>query len=290
MELDDTLEKLVEDLKVSTSKKLEDWKSLEKDLEKRKLADYEERIKKVSLDEAGKILAVLNKLEEHFGYGRIYSEVSLTGGSPVQFSRVLELSKLKGGVCGMLDTLADAGYTLNEYKEKKDNTMIRYLTEKDIVLFKRLMKNDAYKKFHEIFKTLKRTLGYENKTFSSNYHSEIENLIELTRIKGDVTGAICLLAHKGYSIKKEIGLTENHVETIEYITRVMLKEDDNGISILYLYKKLKPELFEEYFSNISQEKKKKVLEKIFESGYQNEEVITWLDKNYPDLIREVGFK
>ncbi len=288
---DETLEKLVKELEISVNKKLENWKNLKKDFEKRELYEYEKHMGRISVDEAGKILAIVKKLEERFGYGRMFSDTEITGGSPVQFERILELSKTKGDVCGMLDSLADAGYALNEYKDEKDKTLIRYFTQKDILLFKRLMKKDLYKKFYETFKTLKKTLRYDNKAcLASNHFSEIENLIELTKIEGDVTGAICLLAETGYKINKEAGLTENHVEAIERITRTILKEAENGINTLYLYKKLKPELFKEYFTNISLEKKKKTLEKIFESEYQNEEVISWLDKTYPDLLREVGFK
>lgn len=292
IDADDTLEKLVKELETSVNKKLEDWKSLKEDMKKRKLSEYEQRMAQVSVDEAARVLAIVKKLEERFGYGQMFSDVGTTGGSPVQFERILELSKTEGDICGMLDALADAGYTLNEYKDKnQDKIMIRYLAEKDVALFKRLLKDDLYKRFSETFKTLKKTLNYDNRACSSsNNYSEIENLIKLTKTEGDVVGAVCLLAETGYRMNKEIGLTENHVEMIEYVTRTILKENEDGISFLYLYKKLKPELFKEYFSNINLEKKKKVLEKIFESDYHNNEVIRWLEESYHDLLRETSFK
>lgn len=290
IDADDTLEKLVKELEISVNKKLEDWKSLKEDMKKRKLSEYEQRMAQVSVDESTRVLAIVKKLEERFGYGQMFSDINITGGSPVQFERILELSKTEGGICGMLDALADAGYTLNEYKGN-DKIMIRYLAKKDVALFKMLLKDDLYKRFSETFKTLKKTLNYDNRACSSsNNYSEIENLINLTKIEGDVTGAICLLAETGHRMNKEIGLTENHVETIEYITRTILKETENGIGPLYLYKKLKPELFKEYFSNISLEKKKKTLEKIFESDCHNDEVIRWLEESYHDLLREISFK
>jgi hypothetical protein len=282
-----TIGDLVNNLENSLSKKLEDWKNLKEDLEKRNLLDYEKIMKMISIDEAGRILPVIKKLEERFGYGIMYSDIGITGGSPVQFDRITELSKTDGNVCDMLDSLADAGYMLNEYTGKNKQLTV-YLTSKDITLFKRLMKKDRYKNFSNIFKTLKTTLSYNNKIQKPNYHAEIENLIELTKIKGDVTGAICLLANQGYKIKEELGLTENHVETIEFIIRTILKESE--INRLYLYKALKPDMFKEYFTSISLEKKKDLLGRIFESDYQNEDVIKWLDKTYPDLMREVSFK
>ncbi|MDP2907478.1 MAG: hypothetical protein Q8O03_06060 [Nanoarchaeota archaeon] len=282
-----TIEELVKNLENSLSKKQEDWKKLKEDLEKRKLSDCEQIMKMISVDEAGKIFPVIKKLEERFKYGIMYSEIDITGGSRVQLDRITELSRTDGNACDMLDSLADAGYILNEYKDK-NNYLIVHITPKDLELFKRLMKNDRYKKFSNVFKTLKTALGYNNKIQKPNYHAEIENLIELTKIKGDVTGAICLLADQGYKIKEELGLTENHVATIEYITRTILKESE--INKLYLYKTLKPDIFREYFTSVSLEKKKYLLGKIFESEYQNEDVIKWLDKTYPDLMREVSFK
>lgn len=282
-----TIEDLVKNLENSLSKKLEDWKNLKEDLEKRKLSDYDKIMKVISVDEAGRILPVIKKLEERFKYGIMYSDVGITGGSRVQLDRITEFSKMEGNVCEMLDSLADAGYMLNEYKDK-NGQMIVYITPKDLELFRRLLKKDRYKEFSNIFKTLKTVLDYNNKIQRPNYHAEIENLIGLTKIKGDVNGAICLLANQGYKIKEELGLTENHVATIEFITRTILQEC--ATNTLYLYKILKPDIFKEYFTSISLEKKKELLGRIFESDYQSEDVIKWLDKTYPDIMREVSFK
>lgn len=284
MEPDQKLESIVKNLKNALSKKLEDWNNLKEDLKKRKLVNYEEYIKEVSADEAGKTLAVFKKLEERFGYGRMYSDEGRTGGSPAQFKRVMDLSRTEGNVCAMLDSIAEAGYTLNEYKEGW--TTIRYVTEKDIAFFKKLLKDDMYKKAYETFKILKRTMGYKEASCPSNRHTEIENLIAITEMKGDALGAICLLSNEGYETDKKTGLTKDHVETIKEIIKNVLQETD---STLYLYRKLKPGLFKEYFSSISQENKKTAVEKILGSEYQNEEIIRWLDEAYPDIVREAGF-
>ncbi|MBM3199320.1 hypothetical protein FJZ53_00160 [Candidatus Woesearchaeota archaeon] len=288
MDHDTILEDLVKKLEQSSSKKLEDWKSLKEDLTKRKLKECDQYIQKISLDEAEKILPVIKKLEERFGYGQMLSNIEITGGSQEQLERIRTISKMRGDACAMLDSLADAGYMLHEYMDTNSKTLIRYITPNDVLLFTNLLEKDKHEKFYTILKTLKTVLGYDNRQQSSQHHKEIENLIELTNLKGDVTGAICLLAERGYKIKKELGLTENHVDTIDFITRIILQ--DPLTNTLFLYKTLKPDLFKEYFTSISVEKKKESIGKIFESDYQNEQVTKWLEESYPDILREVSFK
>ncbi|MDP2908334.1 MAG: hypothetical protein Q8N77_00855, partial [Nanoarchaeota archaeon] len=61
---DKTIEELVEELEFSVNKKLEDWKILKEDLTGRRLTNCEQHMKKISVDEAEKLLPIMKKLEE----------------------------------------------------------------------------------------------------------------------------------------------------------------------------------------------------------------------------------
>ncbi|MBM3199619.1 hypothetical protein FJZ53_01690 [Candidatus Woesearchaeota archaeon] len=60
-----------------------------------------------------------------------------------------------------------------------------------------------------------------------------------------------------------------------------------GIDYLSLYEK-KPKKFIKYFTEQPDSNKKKILQELLDFDKTNEQVISWLNKNYPDLIREVG--
>jgi len=57
---------------------------------------------------------------------------------------------------------------------------------------------------------------------------------------------------------------------------------------LRLYKN-DPKSFMRYFSKITDNKKKEALNLIFQCEHEDKVVIEWLNKNYNDLLREVGF-
>lgn len=57
---------------------------------------------------------------------------------------------------------------------------------------------------------------------------------------------------------------------------------------MQLYKKDSVE-FLAYFSRNTDHSKKKILRNLFKSDFVNEEVITWLEKNEIDILRETAF-
>ncbi|MBM3199620.1 hypothetical protein FJZ53_01695 [Candidatus Woesearchaeota archaeon] len=64
---------------------------------------------------------------------------------------------------------------------------------------------------------------------------------------------------------------------------------DTGAVVTCLYKG-DAEEFIKTFSKIDKLKKKELLSIIFNCGYENKEVIEWLNKNEQDLLREVGLE
>ncbi len=85
-------------------------------------------------------------------------------------------------------------------------------------------------------------------------------------------------------IARELGVTVG--DKINIKLRFFGKSEDDYLT---LYEK-KPKKFIKYFSKQSTTDKKKILKELLEYDKTNEEVIQWLDKNYSDLIREVGLK
>ncbi len=85
-------------------------------------------------------------------------------------------------------------------------------------------------------------------------------------------------------IAKELGITLG--DKINIKLRFFGKSDAD---YLKLYEK-KPKKFIKYFNEQSEADKKKILKELLEYDKTNEEVINWLDKNYSELIKEVGLE
>lgn len=249
-------------------------------------------IKYLANSDVKKFLNIFEKLRNRFDYKIVEMRYcSNTGGSSGQIKRLLELLELKGDVCKALDVLADSGYCISSYKEWGDfffdDKTIRYVGEEDVRIVKKLVKPDMSSTYSNIFTKLKERLKYKG---TKNRHSEISNLIGLSKLEGDVCGAIDILAEQGYKVNKS-GLTLNDLTTIERFAKDLWNKKIGGLSIEQsrLYQD-DAKGFINYFSNINDEEKKGILRAILNCDHYNKEVIDWLDNNYANLIRDVGLE
>lgn len=284
MSIDDKLERIIEDIKSSEAKNSNYLKELEKELKDRKAKDCEKLLRYVDPGEAGRILEVIKKLSECLNYtdlgykGEDYPEAHIDL-SPQQFKMILHISRLKGDVSGMLETVSYLGFSLKKHRGK------RYInSDEDKYLFTGLMKEGFSDEKKIVLKSLKDMLGY---SFCKT-QEECQKLTKVSGMEGDVLGAVCLLASEDCKINQKTGLTKKYLKALECLASEL--ESMNGGNYSYLYKKVKPEFFKEYFSSLSLEKKKLALEKILESDHYDKEVVEWLEQNYYGLLREVGFK
>lgn len=286
MDLKETVDKALADLNTIPAD-FHKWNTTLKDeLKKRSLADYEKRIKKIGVGEADKVIAVLEKLRERFKY--TFIEENLSSKDRSDFDRILELCRLEGKVLDMLDSLADTGYFLG-YTNKKNKNIIEY----DIKIFKRLIKDDTFKKYKTVFNDLEACLSYEYDEKSNQfpfYEHQFHKIIDIAELEGDVHSSICLLANRGYQIDKNTGLTDTHVKAIGKIAK-SLQEEKSSLETVssILYKEGNLEIFKHFFSGLPDDKQRTVLEKIFDTDYENKKIIAWLNKEQYDLLQEVGF-
>lgn len=289
MDLKETMDEALKELN-KIPLHLEKWQTLREELKKRELEDHLMKIRKVEIEEAEKIMVVLEKLTERFNYKKIINTENSDKQSSSDFNRILELSRLEGNVLDMLDSLADTGYHLGYAYEKNKN-----IIENDIDYFKRLLKDDMFKKYKVVFNTLKFCLGYEfdddSKIFPF-YSHQFNKIMKISELEEDICiieGAINLLANKGHQINKITGITESDIKAIEKITKSLQKDKCSFETVsLLLYDEGNPEGFKNYFSGLSKDKQKTVLNKIFNLDYENKKVTNWLNEKHYDILREAG--
>lgn len=229
-----------------------------------------------------KFLDVFNKLKNCFGlFANMEKDPSFYN---TQVENLLELSKVKGDVCAMLDILVDSGYRFAYKSELKSN----YIEITDLGLFKGLLEDDLFKKYSVVFKALNKGLGYNYEKVREIMHSSIQKIIQLSKLKGDVYGAIYILASEGYSIDKATDITFADMKGIEKIVKALNNKKDS--SSLYIYKKGDVKIFKKFFSNLALEMKKKTLKELLDCDYHNEKIIQWLNEDYSEIIKETGLK
>ncbi len=85
------------------------------------------------------------------------------------------------------------------------------------------------------------------------------------------------------------GLAKELGATLGDKINLKLKRYRGPIYHLELYEK-NPKKFMRYFNEQSNTNKKNILRELLEHDKINDEVVKWLDKNYPDLIREIGLE
>ncbi|MBL7100973.1 MAG: hypothetical protein ISS23_03410 [Nanoarchaeota archaeon] len=261
----------------------QNWKILKDELKKRGLSGYEKKARQVNIEEVGKILTILEKLNERFVYTNIMDN---SENDRSDFDKILELCRLEGKTLDMLDSLADTGYFLG-YGSAPNKNIIDY----DIKSFKRLLKNDLFKKYKSVFNSLKEYLGYEHDPKScvfDFFSHQFDKITKIAETEGDPCSAIYLLSNEGYQINEEIGLTDTDVECISKIAK-SLQGSSVEIVSSFLYKEENPEAFQKYFSSLSDHEQRTVLNKILEMDYENKEIVDWLDEKKCELLQEVGF-
>ncbi len=219
----------------------------------------------------GKYLNVFRKLKEKLSYKTVDVSEQL-----LQVDKISKISRLKGDVCRAIDILAEVGYSLSTFKGKK---MLLY---EELDVFRDLAQVDA-DKFLKTFHKLKEKFKYKSIRRSSG---EIDCILAISQISG-YSNAIDSLAETGYKIKK-IGLTSADIEEIKHTSDRLWKEAlEDFTPCLY---KNSPVEFIEYFKGLGVEDKKVVIKSIFNCNeiFNDHGVVTWLDENEPELIREVG--
>lgn len=168
-------------------------------------------IKKLSKIDKDKYLAVFRRLKNELGYEGVRRNYT-------QIKRLAKISELEGDVLKTIDALVES----NLYIGSGSN---RSLTSDNFKAIKMLSKIDKGK-YLTIFRSLKDNLGYEG---VRNASDQIEKLVKISELGGDVLRAIDALAesnyyigyHSDYSLDKNI--TSTDLKLIE-----MLSEADPG--------------------------------------------------------------
>ncbi|MBL7100380.1 MAG: hypothetical protein ISS23_00325 [Nanoarchaeota archaeon] len=95
------------------------------------------------------------------------------------------------------------------------------------------------------------------------------------------------LALKNYaSILEKSKKADDFTHDIPFLEEIYpVKYEDSEISKLY---ENNAEEFMDYFSILEAEEKEGVLRLVYNSECKNEEIISWLDKNEPELVKKVG--
>jgi len=296
MVLEDVIKEVVEDLN-NGPRKLEVLEILKKRMKKEGFKEelFPRIIGEIGVSEVDWFLKVLETLNKHFNKkGCKWGGCSTYRRS--SYKVMNELSKMDSAE-DILEILAETGYELEIYK---DFGSYIYLCDKDMNIFETLEKNGLYKEYALRFKALKK-LGYKKiNSYKTLAKVQLDHLIKISQLEGDIIGAIYILASNGCQIDKFYGIDKLDIRGIKKIADEVQKEkvQGRGGSHIYLYEKGDVEIFQDYFNNLSVEDKKPVLESILEyeakkertkSG-NNKEIKKWLEVNYSGLIKEATFK
>lgn len=224
-------------------------------------------IQKISKSNPKRYSAISKKLIGRLGYKGIKRKYD------IQFARLFELSKLNGKVLEAIDALADANYHIGDIF---DRYRLHPINFKHI----QTISEENPKMFSTIAKKLIERLGYEGIRMGPK---QFKYLLQISQIEGNVLGAIEILPTKttNNKIRK---LNKNHVEEIRTIAK---KLDYFTLNKFCIYRE-NTDLFIDYFNNRSYEEKKNILEAIMSCKHENEGVTSWLDKNEPELIKDIG--
>ncbi|MDP2906848.1 MAG: hypothetical protein Q8O03_02810 [Nanoarchaeota archaeon] len=238
---------------------------------------------------------VFNKLKEKFNY----KTVDIGDECDNQVERLIELSGVRGDVCKAIDALAESGYKLATLGNKAwmcyhDRDAIREASmsgpENYLKVFKKLKEKLDYK-----------TVRVKSEILNGQSYNQVQKIIEISQIAGNVCKAIDILRDykrlgfgifkeynfKEYKIDRKKGITDEDVGRIRYISDMLWKDSLKDFTSCFY--KDSANLFIECFESLSVEEKKVVLKGIFNCNkIVNKEIIGWLDKNEPELVREVG--
>lgn len=276
-------------------------------------------------DSPNNYLNVFRKLKEKLDYKTV--NISFIE-QLFQIDIIFKMSRFKGDVCRAIDLLAEIGYSLRTFKGKKrllyeELDIIRDLAQVDadnfLKTFYKLKEKLGYKTIHVRPSNI---LGS-----NSSSRDQIGKIIEVSKL-GNVCEAIEAFSgwrnldvnaygkdnslHAGglriekkvdkmppwgimdvsrdfkkYKIDKKKGITYKDVEIINYISDGLWEKSLGNIKSCF-YKE-SSEKFIDFFKSLSADEKKRVIKVIFNCNKTNNQEITeWLDKNEPELVREVG--
>lgn len=292
MSLKDALKEVVEDFNKRRNKS-EVWKTLEEKLKKAGFkSEYEEMVHETDTFEAYEFLKIWDAINEHLNKkGYTWSNKRRT------FEIMKTLSKIDD-IEEVIKTVAGTGYELYHFINDPVFRFKNYicLQETELEIFETLAKDGLYKKYDSVFKALSK-FGYKNINGYKDRHTQLSRLISLASLEGDVVGAIYALANTNHKIDYAEGLVKLDIKSIKKIIEEDEKErteGKGGISV-YLYNYGNLELFQDYFISLKVGDKKSVLKSILEYETKQEpqeqnKVRDWLEKNYKNLIREIGFE
>lgn len=262
---------------------LETWTVLKEKLKKNKYNnqdDVDKIIEEISLAGPDKFLKVWDLLDKYLNKeGDKWS-----GGNKNRNIKMMkELCKINN-IEEIIETLGKIGYVL------AINYYTVFIPEDDLKIFEKFAKDKLYEKCALSFKALKK-LGYQSiKSYETPKSTQLGYILEISSLKGNVTGAIYALASNGYQIDQVAGINKLDIQNIKQVIKEAEKEK-GGISI-FLYEKGNLEIFQDYFNNLKVEDRKSALESILEydkENSNNKEIIKWLEETYKDLLKEVGF-
>lgn len=300
MALNNIVEEVLNDLN-DMPKHVEALEKIKKKLKKEGFKEsYNEIVRNLDIREVIEFLKVWEKLDALFNKKR-YPWGGSNDRRDDSFKVMKELSKMDNAE-EMLEALAESGYRLKIYNHPDkilNATYIHLVEYEDLRTFQKFIKEDFYKKYYTAFKALKK-IGYQNiDNYSESSRSvQFDNLIAISRLEGDVVGAIYILASRDYKVDKEMGITTAELQGIEKIVKGIHEEKSKEIEgiHIYLYEAGNVKVFQDYFTNLSSKDKEKVLKSLLE--YENkdtetnnsQEITNWLEENYKELLKEVAFK
>lgn len=289
MGLTDTVTEVVKDFNKRKNKS-EVWETLEKKMKKSGFKDeYNKLLHELDSYEAYEFLRVWDVINQHLNKKEIK-----WGDKDETYGMIKTLSKIEN-IEDVIKTIAYSGYELYIISATPFGTDI-YLHKDDVKIFETLAKDGLYKKYDSVFKVLNK-FGYKGVNSYKNMPTQVDHIISLAGLEGDVLGAIYILVNNGYQIDEFVGLNRLDLKGIERILEENEKEisEGKGGIPVYLYNTGNLELFQDYFTSLTMSDKKSVLKSILEYETKQEpqehnKIRDWLEKDYESLIREVGFE
>lgn len=239
-------------------------------------------IAKLSSVDTNKFLKVFRKLKSTFNYKKVSENYG-------EIEKIVQICEMKGDVFKAIDFLDKLGYKLRSMLGKK------YVGVDDVMSIDKII-NSENDKLLKTFGYLKQ-LGYKG---VKDYY-DLRKLVSISEIKnnGAYPDLGFIIKNKGQvsESKVERNLFSNkrikwiNVDSIEKRANALLKEQ---LASLYIdnacvYRK-GIKTFVRYFSELGCEEKESALRGIFNCGYENKEIISWLDENESDLVRKVGLE
>ncbi len=268
----------------------ETWDALKKKLRKSGYKegnpDYDQAMGEISIVGAYNFLQVWEALDKYVNkngnkWGGYNKNDNIT-----RMKKLCEIDNIEE----IIKTVGETGYD-NLATCSGDVYTYVYLSNENVATFKTLAENGLYQKYDLVFKALKK-LGYKDiKSYDTSSETQLNYLIDASKLGGDAAGAIYVLAANGYQIDQFIGVSKVDLNNIQQIIEES-KNEKGGIAT-YLYEKGHIEMFKDYFNNLSREDKKTAMGLILDHEDKEpskgvEDIQKWLEENHKDILTEAG--